>query len=157
MLFWVQCSTLTVARLPMLWKIPLGYGILESCSPHGHWNFSVFSILLKYMAMTKFNRATDLQIQIAQMAVLKNIQSCTLWVGSVALLNIFSKHLKAPAKTEAIFSVIDILLSKTCGHLIEIWPPCCHQSRSWWDMSTLMPQGDQEQEEGKWQGVAGIR
>ena len=35
----------------MLWKIPLGYAILKSCSPHGCWNFSAFSILLKYMAM----------------------------------------------------------------------------------------------------------
>ena len=32
-----------------------------------------FSILLKYMATTKFNRAIDLQIEIAQMAVLENI------------------------------------------------------------------------------------
>ena len=27
----------------MLWKIPLGYGILKSRSPHGYWNFPVFS------------------------------------------------------------------------------------------------------------------
>ena len=34
---------------------------------------SVFLILLKYMAMMKFDRAKYHQIQIAQMAVLKNI------------------------------------------------------------------------------------
>ena len=32
-----------------------------------------FSKLLNYMAVTKFDRAIDLQIQIAQMAVLENI------------------------------------------------------------------------------------
>ena len=45
---------------------------LKLFSPRDYWNFSVFSILLKYMATTKFNRAIDLQIQIAQMAVLDN-------------------------------------------------------------------------------------
>ena len=59
--------------MPMLWKIPLGYEILNSCSPHGHWNFSVFLILLIYMAMMKFIWAIYLQIQIGQMAVLENI------------------------------------------------------------------------------------
>ena len=44
----------------MLWKIPLGYEILKSCSSQGHWNFSVFLISLKYMAMIKFTRAVDL-------------------------------------------------------------------------------------------------
>ena len=44
-----QCSILTVARWPMLWKIPVGYETLKSCSPHGHWNFSVFLISLKYI------------------------------------------------------------------------------------------------------------
>ena len=53
----------------MLWKIPLGYEILKSGSLHGHWNFSVFLTSLKYMAMIKLNRAVNLQIQIAQMAV----------------------------------------------------------------------------------------
>ena len=43
-----QCSTLSVARLPILQKIPLGYGILKSCSPHGFWNFSVFYIIKIY-------------------------------------------------------------------------------------------------------------
>ena len=69
----MQCSTLTVARLPMLWKIPLGYKMSRSHSPHGYWDFPVFSISLKYMASTKFTRAIDLQIQIARIAVLENI------------------------------------------------------------------------------------
>ena len=38
-----------------------------------------FFMSLKYMAMIQFNRAIDLQIQIAQMAMLENIQSHTLW------------------------------------------------------------------------------
>ena len=62
----------------MLQKIPLGYGILKYCSPQGYWNFSDFSISLKDIAMIKFDRAADLQIQIARMAVLENIQSHTL-------------------------------------------------------------------------------
>ena len=37
-----------------------------------------FFILLIYMAMMQFNRVIYLQIQIAQMAVLENIQSYTL-------------------------------------------------------------------------------
>ena len=57
----------------MLQKIPLGYEILDFCSPHGHWNFSVFLILLIYMAAMKFNQAIYLQIQMAQMTVLENI------------------------------------------------------------------------------------
>ena len=69
----IQCSTLTLAWYPILWKILLGFGILKSCSPHGYWNFSVFSIVLKYMAPTNFNRAVDLKIQIDQSAVLKDM------------------------------------------------------------------------------------
>ena len=38
----------------------------------------MFFVSLKYMATTKFNRAIDLQIGIARMAVLENIQSHTL-------------------------------------------------------------------------------
>ena len=39
---------------------------------------SQFFISLKYMAMIKFDWATDLQIQIAQMSVVEHIQSHTL-------------------------------------------------------------------------------
>ena len=53
-------------------KIPLGYDILKSCSPYGHWNFSVFLISLKYMATMKFYRAIDLQIWLTQMSDLEN-------------------------------------------------------------------------------------
>ena len=56
----------------MLWKIPLGYGILKSYSPDGFLNFSVFNSIEIY-GPTNFNRAVDLQIQIAQMAGLENI------------------------------------------------------------------------------------
>ena len=34
---------------------------------------SVFLIPLKYMTMIKYNRAIDIQIEIAQLAVLENI------------------------------------------------------------------------------------
>ena len=57
----------------MLWKIPRGYEILKSSSPHGYWNFSDFSIPYKYMPLTNLSRAVDFQIQIAQMAGLENI------------------------------------------------------------------------------------
>ena len=61
----------------MLWKIPLAHVILKFCGPNGYWNFSVFSISLKYMVTAKFNRALDLQIQIpqevTQMVIFENI------------------------------------------------------------------------------------
>ena len=57
----------------MLWKVPLGYGILTSRSPHGYWNFPVLSVSLKYMTLTKVNEAVDLQIQVGRMAVFENI------------------------------------------------------------------------------------
>ena len=41
-------------------------------------NFSAFSISLNYMATTKLDRAIDLQIRIARMAVLENVSSHTL-------------------------------------------------------------------------------
>ena len=56
----------------MLWKIPLGYGILNLVA-HMAIEISQFFVSLKYMATTKFNRAVDLQIGIARMAVLENI------------------------------------------------------------------------------------
>ena len=62
----------------MLWKIPLGYGILNLVAHMAIETSQFFSIWLKYMATIKFNQAIDLQIWIAQMAVLENIQSHTL-------------------------------------------------------------------------------
>ena len=56
----------------MLWKIPLGYGILKSCNPNGYWNFSFFYIIELY-GHEKFQSGIDPRIQKAQMAVLENI------------------------------------------------------------------------------------
>ena len=57
----------------MPWKILLGHGILKS---YVHMAIET-SRSLEYMALANFNWAADLQIQTAQMAVLK--KSPTLW------------------------------------------------------------------------------
>ena len=117
----------------MLWKTPLGYGILKFCSPHGYWNFSVFLIWSKYMATTISNRAIDLQIRIARMAALKNIQSHTLLLGLsscpiMQILQIKSLHLIWKSGTQKFHQWVPYLemsfrdLTKTRGY------QCCLSS-----------------------------
>ena len=55
-LFWADLSSgpppvfdFNSSPIAALWKIPLGYGILKSCSPQGYWKFPFSSISLKYM------------------------------------------------------------------------------------------------------------
>ena len=58
----------------------LQYSIFKPYSPHGYWNFwGFFSMSLKYMVITKFDWAMDVQIQLAHMTVLENIVTVIHW------------------------------------------------------------------------------